>query len=150
MEELYQKYKQMIYGIALTRVRQPADAEDITSDVIVTYLRAHPVFENEAHEKAWFIRATLHRTANTLMTAWRRHNIPRSEPPGSDGGERIDSDLHAAMLSLPAQTRILLYLFHYEKMDIDSIARCMKLSPAAVKKRLTRGRDALRAILGDE
>ncbi len=147
MEQVYRQYKPMIYRIALTRVRHTADAEDITQEVLLQYLRSRPAFDNAEHEKAWLIRTTIDRSTSLLRAGWRK----RTEPPDETAAAPpFDSDLQAAMLSLPETTRTLLYLFHFERMDIAHIAQAMSLSQSAVKKRLTRGRDKLKAILGGD
>lgn len=50
----------------------------------------------------------------------------------------------------PEKYRVMLQLFYYEEFSIREIAEVTALSEAAVKKRLSRGREMLREMLEKE
>ena len=60
--EIVEKYSSMVYKLAFARTKNKSDAEDIFQEVFLTYIRRNPTFENEEHEKAWFIRVTINCT----------------------------------------------------------------------------------------
>ena len=62
----------MLLRIAMTRLASPADAEDAVQDVFLKLLTARPQFRDDEHEKAWLIRATLHRACDMARMAERR------------------------------------------------------------------------------
>ena len=68
-------YSRMLLRIAMTRLRNPTDAEDAVQEVFLRLLTKRPEFRDAEHEKAWLIRATLQR-ADDLCRAAARRNLP--------------------------------------------------------------------------
>ena len=152
MDAIFQRHLDTIYRIACANTRHTADAEDVTQDVFLEYLRRQPKFESDEHEKAWFVRVTMHRSRDIFRTAWRRRvQLTDAQiDTGAHTNSGNDSDMHAALLSLPANDRTILYLYYYESADVQTIARMLKLSKSAVEKRLQRARAKLKTILGGD
>ena len=83
----------MLLRIAMTRLSSPADAEDVVQEVFLKLLTTRPHFRDLEHEKAWLIRATLHRACDMARMAeqrtlpWRTRRSCRAEscrsPPPS-------------------------------------------------------------------
>jgi len=143
------KYKDMIYRAALTIVSNHADAEDILQEVFFKYFRLHPAFENESHEKAWFLRVTINEGKNLMRSVWkcRRTDFDPTQLPQPVTDER-DSEVLQAVMSLPEKYRIAIYLYYYENYSIREIAGITAQSEAAVAQQLARGRRKLRNKLG--
>ena len=59
IEELFEKYSDMVYRIAISYGNQVQFAEDVVQEVFLRFLNKMPQFENSQHEKAWFIRVTI-------------------------------------------------------------------------------------------
>lgn len=135
-----------VYRVALARTGNTADAEDVMQDVFVSYARKTPVFHGPEHEKAWFIRCAVNRCNNLMKSARRRKNEALTQDiPHTDNIER---DIRDAVLSLKPEWREIIFLHYYEGYACEEIASILKLSNSCVKKRLQRGRDRLREILG--
>jgi len=47
ISQIIQKYQNMVYGIALTQLKQRSEADDVFQDVFLTYHRKNPAFESE-------------------------------------------------------------------------------------------------------
>ena len=73
--QLVEMYASMIYRIAYTRMQNVADAEDITQEVLLKYLKAGKTFRDEEHRKMWLIRVTVNTIKSSLTSAWRRHTV---------------------------------------------------------------------------
>ena len=56
---LLEKYGDMVFRVAYTYLRNPADAEDVSQDVFLKILEKMPNFNDENHEKAWIIRTAI-------------------------------------------------------------------------------------------
>lgn len=69
---MIQKYSDTVYRMAYSLAKNRYDADDIHQEVFVRYLSRKPVFENEEHEKAWFLRVTINLCRNLWKTAWKR------------------------------------------------------------------------------
>jgi len=61
--------------------------------------------------------------------------------------EISEEELRAMLAQLPPIHRDVLYLMYFEDMSVRDIARHLNLSESAVKKRLERARDVLKARL---
>ena len=143
------KYKDMIYRTAITVVGNHSDAEDILQEVFFKYFRLQPAFENESHEKAWFLRVTINEGKNLLRSFWKRKRIDfdfnQIMQPQADSH---DSEVLQAVMSLPDKYRIAIYLYYYEEYSIREIAELTAQSETTVAQQLSRGRKKLRKKLG--
>ncbi len=142
------KYKDMIYRTALTLVTNHADAEDILQEVFFKYFCLHPVFQSDAHEKAWFLRVTINEGKNLLRSAWkcRRTDFDLDALPQPITNEQ-DSEVLQAVMSLPEKYRIVIYLYYYENYSVKEIADITAQSESAVSQQMTRARRKLRKKL---
>lgn len=57
------------------------------------------------------------------------------------------SQVFEAVMQLPDKYRLVIHLFYYEDYSVREIAKILKLSEQAVKKRLSRAREMLRESL---
>ncbi len=145
------KYKDMIYRTAFTVVKNHEDAEDILQEVFFKYFRLQPAFENESHEKAWFLRVTINEGKNFLRSFWKRKrsdfDFEKIIQPQAD---EHDSQVLQAVMSLPDKYRIAIYLYYYEEYSIREIANLTSQSETTIAQHLSRGRKKLRKKLGGE
>ena len=105
-----------------------------------------PYFENDEHEKAWFIRTALNRTNSFFTSAWKRRVVPLDEVIKSYD-EMVDSEVLDAVMNLPKDISAAIHLYYYEDMSIKEISEVMKKSESAIKSLLFRGRKLLKISL---
>lgn len=148
IENILKKYADTVYRIAFVRVKNTSDAEDITQEVFVRFIKRDPVFENEEHEKAWFIRVAVNCSKTLLLSPWRtRRSDTEKDVPVFDTEK---SDVWDAVSSLPEQMRVVIHLFYYENMSVSEISAATGKSVSAVKTALHRSRQKLKEILTEE
>lgn len=148
IENILKKYADTVYRIAFVRVKNTSDAEDITQEVFVRFIKRDPVFENEEHEKAWFIRVAVNCSKTLLLSPWRtRRSDTEKDVPVFDTEK---SDVWYAVSSLPEQMRVVIHLFYYENMSVSEISAATGKSVSAVKTALHRSRQKLKEILTEE
>lgn len=75
IKNIIEKYADMVYRIALTRCGNLENAEDIFQEVFLKFSEKMPKFENDEHEKAWFIRVTINLTKNAKNEKWNKKII---------------------------------------------------------------------------
>ncbi|MDE7015268.1 MAG: sigma-70 family RNA polymerase sigma factor [Kineothrix sp.] len=148
-EAPFEKYKDILYRIAFSNMKSKADAEDVVQEAFCRYLKAEPVFDNENHEKAWFIRVVINICYDIQKSAWFSRTVAFDEVPESEMEhfklpfvEEDETLWH--VMALPAAYRNPLYLFYYEDYSIKEIARIMELGEGTVKTRLRRGREMVK------
>ena len=144
-EEVLEKYGKMVIRIAFTNVRNMSDAQDIAQNVFLTMLTKKPRFESEEHKKAWLIRATINRCKNHVKSLWFSRTEPL--PDTLDYLPEEESDVLAAVLSLPKNYRTAIHLYYYEGYTINEIAALLRKKPATIGTWLSRGRKALKIML---
>lgn len=143
-----EKYKDMLFRIALNYFGNTYDADDMVQDTLVKlYINRKP-FESEEHLRAWLIRVTVNTCKNTLRMPWRKKQVALEELSATLSFEQPEqSELFQYVLSLPEKYRMVLYLFYYEDLTVKQIAGVMKLTETAVTTRLNRSRNQLKKNL---
>ena len=142
------KYKQMVYRIALNYLANPYDADDIVQDTFLKFYLYKSPFQSDEHIRNWLIRVTINLCKNELRKPFRKSNIPLDELSASIPFEHEEqSKLFESVMSLPEKHRVVLYLFYYEGLSVKEIAEMLKLNESAVTSRLSRGRKQLKLEL---
>lgn len=66
---LFDQYRPMVYGLALSYTRSPQDAEDVCQEVFLTLLEKPPA---PGKERPWLARVAVNRCRDLLTSPWRR------------------------------------------------------------------------------
>ena len=147
---IVEQYSPMLLRLACTRLQSPADAEDAVQEVFLKLLTARPAFRDREHEKAWLIRATVHRSADLRRTAERR-NVPlEAAAQAAAEPAETESALLSAVRALPEKYSTVIHLYYYEGYSLREIAGILRLPVPTVGTRLARGREHLRTMLKEE
>lgn len=153
-EEVYRAialYADMIRRICFMRLKNYADTEDIFQDVFLKYILHDRGFENEAHEKAWFIRVAINACKDSLKSFFRT-KVVSLEEMSSDPIflDQEKSDLWRLVWNLPRKYRDVIYLFYYEGYSAVEIAEILEKSENTIYTWLSRARMQLRAQIEGE
>ena len=144
LEEVVSAYADMLFRIGFSMLGSADDTEDILQNVFLKYHMKHPVFADAEHCKAWFIRVTINETKNFLRFRKRRKKLEEDAMEVVSGTE--DRAALDALMRLPAKYKAVMYLYYVEGYKSAEIAQIVGISPGAVRKRLVKGRDKLKAI----
>lgn len=144
-----QRYRDMVWRVALNACRQTQDAEDVVQDVFLKLYTTRREFADEEHLKHWLLRVTVNRCRTLLACPWRTRRadaVPDAPDPAQalDAGQRA---LYEAVRALPPGQRVALYLYYFEGYSTAEIAQLLHLRQTAVTTRLHRARTRLRALL---
>ena len=144
-----QRYRDMVWRVALNACRQTQDAEDVVQDVFLKLYTTRREFAGEEHLKHWLLRVTVNRCRTLLACPWRTRRadaVPDAPDPAQalDAGQRA---LYEAVRALPPGQRVALYLYYFEGYSTAEIAQLLHLRQTAVTTRLHRARTCLRALL---
>lgn len=150
LDQLVERYADLVYQLALTRTRSPADADDITQEVFLRAFRHVHELTDEAHARAWLIRVTVNCTKNLFLSAWRRRTVPLEEAAPLSFSDPEYSRVWEAVLALPLPYRTAVHLHYYQGLSVEEIAQTTGAAVGTVKSQLFRGREKLRqALKGD-
>ena len=139
-------YSPMLLRIAFLYLRNRAEAEDVSQEVLLSYWEKAPNFSTEAARKSWLYKVTANRCRDRLRSHWisKRAELPEnlSYLP------KEESDLLDALLKLDAKYRIPIHLHYYEGYSLKQISEILHLRPGTVGTRLRRGKEQLKQLLG--
>lgn len=153
VEKIIEKYSNMIYKLAYAQTRDKNDADDVFQEVFLRYIRKQPRFENQEHEKAWFIRVTINCCKNIWNSPFKKHTKPLDKSINNIAIEDSYDEhlLEEHLDKLPKKYRIVIHLFYYEDMSIKSIGEAINKKESTVRMQLTRARRLLKDFMeGDE
>lgn len=148
VKTLAQRFGPMVYRLAYARAGNRADAEDLMQETFLCLLRKGPDhFRDDEHAKAWLLRVAVQRSNNLRYIAYRRHEVPLEAAGELAAPDDRAREAVEAVRALPPKLRVVIHLFYYEGLSVSETAQVLGVSQAAVKTRLSRGRDKLRYIL---
>ena len=154
---LYEAYFPRVYRFALKRLRDPAEAEDVTQEVFFTVFNALASFQGNSSLLVWIFGIT----RNTVNRRFRRarptlasldadhvREIPTGKAPADRAvdARRVLSQCETVIESqlTPLQRRIF-HLKHLRRQSIRTIAGSLGKSEDAIKANLYRMRRAIAA-----
>ena len=123
-------YGSTVYRLALTRMQNIADAEDVYQEVFLRLWKQAAEDWDGDRAKAWLIRTTLNRCADLHRFHLRRPVLSFAEIP----------DL--------AQPEDAVHLYYAEGYSAEEISQLMHIPAATVRTRLHRARKQLKELLG--
>ncbi len=147
--EKYKLYGEMLYKIAFLYTKNSADTEDILQDIFIKYFSLKKTFSSPEHEKAWFIRITQNKAIDYIRKSHLRdyelNTALEKEQISSDSDTtELKEELFKKLLCLDNKYKTVVVLYYYYDYSTEEIAKTMKISVAAVKKRLQRAREKLK------
>ena len=152
MDSILDRYQDMVYGLALARTGSRTDADDVFQEVFLAYYQSGKVFRDEEHRKAWLLRTTVNQARRVTSSSWRQKTVPLSEREDApvQFREPEENRVWAALQELAEDYRLPIYLFYFQELSTQEIAKILAIRPGAVRMRLTRGREQLREKLKGE
>lgn len=143
--EKVNSYKNMVFRLAITYLKNVQNAEDVTQDVFIKLYQNDKEFQSKEHEKAWLIRVTVNASKDVLKSAWMKKTVPIVGDIVFK--EKEDSDLYHAIHRLKPKYRTAIHLYYYEDYSVKEIAKIIEVTETAVQTRLHRARKQLKNIL---
>ena len=142
--EAFKKHSDMVYRLAVARVKNKYDADDILQEVFLRFIKAKDKVGNEEHLKALLIRITINCSKSMLTSSWFKRTEPLSE---SFSVSDEYSDTLDSVMRLPQKYRTVIHLHYYMGYSVDEIADILKSKPSTVKSQLHRARQKLKLDL---
>lgn len=150
-EGIYDCYADMLYRLAYSHLQSREDAEDVVHEVFIKYLHAANHFRDAEHEQAWLIRVTVNTCYDSLRKKKYRMHVPLDEIEETVAKEDEPlSDVSHMLEELPPKYKTVMLLYYFEGYSVEEISHILKLSKSAVKMRLSRGRELLKAHIKEE
>lgn len=145
-EQLFDRYKNSIYGYVRRRVDDPGRAEEIAQDVFLALVQHRNGYEVTASFRTYLYRIALNRIASEHRKKRERDALPAEvEAAGSDPS--VVRQVCEALEQLEPEQREIVLLREYEGLSYEEIAQVLRVPLGTVRSRLFRAKMALRDIL---
>jgi len=141
---LYDRHVQALYHYCYHRTNNVHDAEDLTSQTFLAALEAFPNYRRDGHFAAWLFTIARNKVADHYR---RRPHLPLEEstaPPSTsnlarDAETSQQNDILLRLIrALPEDERELVRLRFVAELPFAEIARVLRMSEGAAKKKLYR------------
>jgi RNA polymerase sigma-70 factor (ECF subfamily) len=159
-ERLVERYQNMVYGLALSIVRSPEDAEEAAQDAFLKLFRARHQFDGSRDLEPWLLRIAGNACRDRLR---RRRASALQVLENADGGDAAQlvadpRDARSAEQTmqqlvrgeldrLSDKARLPLELKYLRGMTNQQIADVLGISISNVKVQLARAKDVLQSRL---
>lgn len=145
-EVILDQYGNYILRFAYSYLHNMSDAEEVLQDTLICYMKTHPAFESEEHQKAWLLHVAANLSKNRIKYNSVRCADELSETLAAEEKEDL-SFVWDAVKALPEKYREVIHLFYYEGYRTKQIAQILQRKEATVRSDLLRGREQLKTIL---
>lgn len=147
VEAAINKYGDSLLSLCSVMLRNREDAKEAVQETFLKCIQKAPDFESDEHEKAWLIRVATNECKDMLRFSKRR-SLFSLEDVSDIAADENDAQILSLLMMLDEKYRVVMHLHYVEEYKIEEISKLLGISGAAVKKRLQRGREALRELLG--
>ncbi len=150
MEEVVERYSTMLFRLAMVKMKNKEDAQDVVQDTFLRLLmqvQKGKGFQEEEHLKAWLLKVAANRGKSILTMAWNRRTEGMDSLKEMEAPEQKPDYAYEYVMRLPEKYRVAINLFYYEQLTTEQIAEIMKTKPATVRSYLHRGREKLKKMM---
>ncbi len=151
VNRVVEQYADTVRRLCMIHLKNYHDTEDIFQTVFLKYILSSVVFENEEHEKAWFIRVTINACKDLLKSFFRSRTVSldgllnQTEELTPDNSEVLE-----AVLSLPEKYRDVVYLHYYEGYTAVELSGILGKNVNTIYTLMTRSKRLLMEKLGGD
>lgn len=163
-DELYRRFSDMVFNLALRLAGDRQLAEDLSQEVFLRVYRHVGGFQGRASVKTWVYRVALNTCRSRLARRGRRRRVVRAVddealarvPAGGPGPEERAAEderrrrLERAVSELPLVFRTAVVLRDVEGLAYEEIADVLGVRIGTVRSRIARGRARLQERLREE
>ena len=146
-EDLFDRYREPVWGFFRRRVPDRAQAEELTQDTFVAVLESAARYQARGPFRSYLFGIAY----NILLSHRRRDDTERSAPMEDVAAAAGNPDaglwVQFALAALDEDDRELLMLREYEQLSYQEIAHLQAIPLNTVRSRLFRARMALRQAL---
>ena len=155
VRDLYAQYGQRLYAYALRLTDDPATAEDVTQNTLVTAWRTARNFRGEGRLIAWLLGIVHHtamkaiRNRTNYLSDVAEETISEEQPSPEEQAQVKDERrwVRQGMQSLSPEHRAVLELVFYQELSLNEVAQVFDVPLGTVKSRLSYARTHLRGVL---
>ena len=142
-EKIIQEYSHTVYRLAYAVLQNKSDADDVYQEVFLRYVRKQPQFNDDGHEKAWFIKVTTNCARSLASSPFRKRTRPLADEDASYCMDEQSVILRDMVRRLAPKYRMVIHLFYYEDMPVAKISTVLRIRETTIRSQLSRARALL-------
>lgn len=160
IEMLIRQYEGSVFRLALSIVRDTAEANEITQDTFIAALRALPAYEEQKSFRAWLFtiavnqsrsrlrkRKTLERLKTSLTTMFRVEFQKQILPEEMVIQNEKEAALWNSLQQMDEKHRIVVVLRYFHELSVTEISEILAIHEGTVHSRLHNAREKLKSAL---
>ena len=141
--DLVRDNQAMVFSIAYNFLRDQSLAEELAQDVFLQLYRNLDRLESHHHAKNWLRRTASHRCIDftrkrSLAKEVDLDSVPEPSSEGAEPDPFLHDRLRKLVASLPEKKRLLVILRFQEEMELEEIAKVLKIPARTVRTQLWR------------
>lgn len=156
---LIDRYKDMVYSLALKMTKNTEDAEEVAQDAFLKAYKSLASFKGEAKFSSWLYSIVYHACLDKIKKNTKRYQeieineYTEQKLEDLDGVlQQLDRKERAERIAqcldmLPEEERAIIWLFYFEEKSLNEILEITHLSKSNVKVKLHRARKKLVEII---
>jgi RNA polymerase sigma-70 factor (ECF subfamily) len=154
---LIERFQPTVYAIALARLRNPTDAQELTQEVFLHGMKKLPQLRDVQCFAGWLRQITVRMAINRLT---RRGPMPKVESEVLDSAEATEtnpldslirteqaSELYKALDQLKPIDRATLVAFYIRSRSLKQMSREFETPIGTIKRRLHVARNRLKEVM---
>jgi RNA polymerase sigma-70 factor, ECF subfamily len=169
LTQLITSQQHYVYSIAMSVLKDPDDAADLTQEAFVRLFRALPQYNGESRFTTWLYRMVVNLGRDELRRRGRQ--VALVTPTSAEGEDELDpvgmvadddrwadpeqaldaqelrTQVRAALGQLEEHYRLVLTLYYFDDMKYTDISEVLDLPLNTVKSHIRRGKERLAAII---
>ncbi|GAB4434327.1 MAG: sigma-70 family RNA polymerase sigma factor [Chloroflexi bacterium OHK40] len=167
LTQLLMGQQHYVYSIAMSVLKHPEDAADLTQEAFIRLFRALPQYNGESRFTTWLYRLVVNMCRDELRRRGRQ--VPLAPPSTeeeeadqlagvadddrwADPEQALDSrelraQVRQALGQLEEHYRLVLTLYYFEDLKYTDIAEILEIPLNTVKSHIRRGKERLATIL---
>ena len=133
VETVIELYNGMIFRLAMIRMGNIEDAQDVTQDTfmrMIMYIKKGGSFHDEEHLKAWLLKVAVNRGKSVLSLVWNKRTEGLERAEKLSASDKSEDYAYEYVLRLQEKYRVAINLFYYEQLSTEQIADIMGQKPA--------------------
>jgi RNA polymerase sigma-70 factor (ECF subfamily) len=167
LTQLIVSQQHYVYSIAMSVLKHPDDAADLTQDAFMRLFRALPQYNGESRFTTWLYRLVVNLGRDELRRRGRQVPVvpPVADEEGQDDlssvadddrwadpslaldSRELRDDVRRALAQLEEHYRLVLTLYYFDDMKYSDIAEVLDIPLNTVKSHIRRGKERLAALL---
>lgn len=159
---LVEKYKDMVFTLAIKITKNREEAEEISQDSFIKAFKSLNKFKGDSKFSTWLYKIAYNNCMDRVKKVARRYNtssideVVENRIQSSDNTMQIIERKERAVLmeeclqELPEDERTIIWLFYYKELNLKELIEVTSYSEANIKVKLHRARKKLLTIVEEK